>query len=447
MVHQQLKRQNSGLPRMESISRFGSIPVVETGLKTAGTVYQKVKTSNGLFNWGFETAETVTYALVDSLRPAAKLIEGPLHQLDSFMCKSLDFVEQKVPSMYLPPEMMYWNTKEYMSDHLVKPVLSRANSMKNLSHAVLDSRVSNYAADRLDGALNVCDKYVERFLPAEDQPDAAAVPQPEPDEAGVMHVFQTIHRGQRISRKLRRRLTFRTRQELSALKKQSTEAVHVVFYAAELIATNPRLAMQKTVELWQYLSADEPENQARPNTFEQLAVLLARESVRKVVHMINFTASTVTKIPQTVRAQTRELVHHLLFATDRLIKAIHLEKAKNVTVSEATGLMHKLQNTYDELQNQTNLALHGQLSLAKIETHHDFVHWMLLKLQFFCPAAWKPRRSPPAATTPGDGSRTEQTIIHSIIASMAFISVRTAELLQQSLSEARWVRLNGNEPR
>lgn len=378
MVHQQLKRQNSGLPRMESISRFGSIPVVETGLKTAGTVYQKVKTSNGLFNWGFETAETVTYALVDSLRPAAKLIEGPLHQLDSFMCKSLDFVEQKVPSMYLPPEMMYWNTKEYMSDHLVKPVLSRANSMKNLSHAVLDSRVSNYAADRLDGALNVCDKYVERFLPAEDQPDAAAVPQPEPDEAGVMHVFQTIHRGQRISRKLRRRLTFRTRQELSALKKQSTEAVHVVFYAAELIATNPRLAMQKTVELWQYLSADEPENQARPNTFEQLAVLLARESVRKVVHMINFTASTVTKIPQTVRAQTRELVHHLLFATDRLIKAIHLEKAKNVTVSEATGLMHKLQKTYDELQNQTNLALErlavflsGRLEAEKITTSSD----------------------------------------------------------------------------
>uniref|UniRef100_A0A8D8I502 Lipid storage droplets surface-binding protein 1 n=1 Tax=Culex pipiens TaxID=7175 RepID=A0A8D8I502_CULPI len=377
-VHQQLKRQNSGLPRMESISRFGSIPVVETGLKTAGTVYQKVKTSNGLFNWGFETAETVTYALVDSLRPAAKLIEGPLHQLDSFMCKSLDFVEQKVPSMYLPPEMMYWNTKEYMSDHLVKPVLSRANSMKNLSHAVLDSRVSNYAADRLDGALNVCDKYVERFLPAEDQPDAASVPQPEPDEAGVMHVFQTIHRGQRISRKLRRRLTFRTRQELSALKKQSTEAVHVVFYAAELIATNPRLAMQKTVELWQYLSADEPENQARPNTFEQLAVLLARESVRKVVHMINFTASTVTKIPQTVRAQTRELVHHLLFATDRLIKAVHLEKAKNVTVSEATGLMHKLQNTYDELQNQTNLALErlavflsGRLEAEKITTSSD----------------------------------------------------------------------------
>lgn len=377
-MHQQLKRQNSGLRRMESIARFGSIPVVETGIKTAGTVYQKVKTSNGLFNWGFETAEAMAYALVDSLRPATKLMEGPLHRLDEFMCKSLDFVEQKVPSMYLPPEMMYWNTKEYMADHLVKPVLSRANSMKNLGHVMLESRVSNYAAGRLDGALNVCDKYVDRFLPAEpveDQPDAAKATLPEPDDSNETQVIQTFHRGQRISRKLKRRLTFRTRQELSALKKQSTEAVHVVFYAAELIATNPRLAMQKGVELWKYLSADEPENQARPQSMEHLFVLLTRESARKVVHLINYTSNSVTKIPKTLRSQTREILHHVLFLTDRFIKVVHLEKAKNATISEATGLMHRIQNAYDELQNQTNLALErlavflsGRLEAEKITT-------------------------------------------------------------------------------
>lgn len=378
MVHQKLKRQNSGLPRMESISRFGSIPVVETGLKTANTVYHKVKESNGLFNWGLETAETIAYAFVDSLRPAAKLIEGPLHRLDNFMCKSLDFVEQKVPSMYLPPEMMYWNTKEYMSDRLVKPVLSRANSMKNLGHVVLESRVSNYAADRLDGALNVCDKYVDRYLPAEPAGDCTDSPNPtqqQSDDSHKTHVIQTIHRGQQISRKLTRRLTFRTRQELTALKKQSTEAVHVVFYAAELIATNPRLAMQKGVELWQYLSADEPENQARPQTLEQLVVLLTRESVRKMVHLVNFTAGAVTKVPRTIRVQTRELLHHMMFATDRLIKAAHLENAKNATITEATGLMHRIQHTYEELQNQTNLALErlavflsGRLEAEKITT-------------------------------------------------------------------------------
>uniref|UniRef100_A0A182RP25 Lipid storage droplets surface-binding protein 1 n=1 Tax=Anopheles funestus TaxID=62324 RepID=A0A182RP25_ANOFN len=381
MVHRQLKRQHSGLPQMESLSRFSSIPVVETGIKTAGSVYERVKTSNGLLTWGFETAESLTYALIDSLRPATKMIQGPLHQLDSIMCKSLDLVEQKIPSMYLPPEMMFWNTKEYMSDHLMKPVLSRANSMKNLGHAVLESRVSNYAAGRIDGALVVCDKYVERYLPTEpqDQPDSCSAGT-QRDDSNQMHVVQTFHRGQQLSRKLKRRLTFRTRQELSALKKQSTEAVHVVAYAAELIATNPREAMQKAVELWRYLSKDEPENQARPRTLEQLAVLLTRESARKMVHLINFVTGAVTRVPKAVRAQTREIVHHFLFATERLMKTVHLEKAKAATLSEASGLVHRIQHTYDDLQNQTNLALHGQLSLANID-RHDFIHWLLLKVE------------------------------------------------------------------
>uniref|UniRef100_A0A182P7R7 Lipid storage droplets surface-binding protein 1 n=1 Tax=Anopheles epiroticus TaxID=199890 RepID=A0A182P7R7_9DIPT len=366
MVHRQLKRQQSGLPQMESLSRFSSIPVVETGIKTAGSVYERVKTSNGLLTWGFETAESLTYALIDSLRPAAKMIQGPLHQLDSIMCKSLDLVEQK----------MFWNTKEYMSDRLMKPVLSRANSMKNLGHAVLESRVSNYAAGRIDGALVVCDKYVDRYLPTEpqDQPDACAAVPPA-DDSNEMHVVKTFHRGQQFSRKLKRRLTFRTRQELSALKKQSTEAVHVVAYAAELIATNPREALQKSVELWRYLSKDEPENQARPRTLEQVAVLLTRESARKMVHLINFVTGAVTRVPKAIRAQTRELVHHFLFATERLMKTVHLEKAKAATLSEASGLVHRIQHTYDDLQNQTNLALErlavflsGRLEAEKITT-------------------------------------------------------------------------------
>lgn len=85
------------------------------------------------------------------------------------------------------------NTKEYMSDHLVtdflfenplrtcaktlrslpkvQPVLQRAGSVKQLGSAVLDSPLSTYAADRIDGAIDVADKYVERYLPSEDQID------------------------------------------------------------------------------------------------------------------------------------------------------------------------------------------------------------------------------------------------------------------------------------
>lgn len=38
-------------------------------------------------------------------------------------------------------------------------------------------------------------------------------------------------------------------------------------------------------------------------------------------------------------------------------QAAHLENAKKATITEATGLMHRIQHTYEELQNQTNLAL------------------------------------------------------------------------------------------
>lgn len=52
------------------------------------------------------------------------------------------------------------------------------------------------------------------------------------NESKAIHTF---HKGQRFSRKLKRRLTQRTLAEARALKKQSKEAIHVLIYAAELV--------------------------------------------------------------------------------------------------------------------------------------------------------------------------------------------------------------------
>lgn len=92
-----------------------------------------------------------------------------------------------MPSVYLPPEMVrtfarklsaiklklsylvfqiYLNTKEYMSDHIVRPVLKRANSVKQIGAVA-----SCYATDRIDGAIDVADQYVDKYLPSEDAID------------------------------------------------------------------------------------------------------------------------------------------------------------------------------------------------------------------------------------------------------------------------------------
>lgn len=66
----------------------------------------------------------------------------------------------------------------------------------------------------------------------------------------------------------------------------------------EKIATDPKLALQKARELWEYLSKDEPENQARPQTIEELIVLMTRESARRMVHLVNYTGTTANKLPK-----------------------------------------------------------------------------------------------------------------------------------------------------
>lgn len=79
---------------------------METSLKQVENLYTKVKNSNRLFNWYFETAEYTILSAYESVQPAVKLFEAPLKRLDTVMCKSLDILEQRAPLMYLPPELV-----------------------------------------------------------------------------------------------------------------------------------------------------------------------------------------------------------------------------------------------------------------------------------------------------------------------------------------------------
>lgn len=72
----------------------------------------------------------------------------------------------------------------------------------------------------------------------------------------------------------------------------------IITYNILQIVTDPKLALQKARDLWTYLSKDEPENQARPQTIEELILLITRESARRLVHLVNFTSRTVSKTPK-----------------------------------------------------------------------------------------------------------------------------------------------------
>ena len=64
------------------------------------------------------------------------------------------------------------------------------------------------------------------------------------------------------------------------------------------LAKDPKAFAQKMKDLWSHLSQDEPENQAPPQSLEQLIVMLTREGARRFVHVANFTATTTYNIPK-----------------------------------------------------------------------------------------------------------------------------------------------------
>ncbi|KAL4703215.1 hypothetical protein ACJJTC_004891, partial [Scirpophaga incertulas] len=271
------KTENKPNMKLESMSRVTAIPIVGSGIEVTEKIYRTIKDSNPVFRWYLSLGERSLWVGAQLAKPAVLLFETPIHQLDKLLCKSLDIVGERVPSIYLPPQAMYSETRRFM--------LQRADSVKQLGSAVLDSRVTAVTATALDRALTTADNFVDKYLPPDTQ-DASEVviivtsaEGEETGEGGRARAAHAVQHGARLRRKLQRRLTRQALAEAKAIREQ----IHVLAYVAELVATDPVLAWQKAKELYVSLSQPEPENQARPATLEELMVLLAPDALLKTV--------------------------------------------------------------------------------------------------------------------------------------------------------------------
>nr|XP_026498510.1 lipid storage droplets surface-binding protein 1 isoform X2 [Vanessa tameamea] len=341
--------QRPVLPRLEALQRVANIPIVESGIEVTEKIYSRIRESNPLIRWYLTLGEKSLATGVQLALPAVQLLETPIHQFDKFLCMSLDVVEKRVPSIHLPPQAvsepllkmnMYTETRQY--------VIRRADSVKQLGTAVLDSRMTAVTANALDRALTTADKYVDKYLPPDYQ-DAADVTSAEAADnadTGRARAAQAVQHGARLKRKLQRRLTRQALAEAKAIKEQ----IHVLVYVAELVATDPVLAWHKAKELYSSLSKSEPENQARPDTLEQLLVLLSRETARKIVHLINYTHSD---LPNNIRQGLSLVTNHMSVVTDALLKTLPVETA----IKEVRGLRSRLHELLQQLQSTSKTYL------------------------------------------------------------------------------------------
>lgn len=171
--------------------------------------------------------------------------------------------------------------------------------------------------------------------------------------------------------------------------------------------------MAKAKELWRYLSLDEPENQARPTSLEQLIVMLSREAARCMVHVVNFSLNGIARVPKwvpfstplstwfawiilvclcvvfsrTISQTTAEMMHGLVYFKERLISTTKLNTIPKKSLEEL------LNSIKDLLLFSTNLQIISTNYLVRVERFLPFpsIWWFLLSCfrnvwPFSCPA-------------------------------------------------------------
>lgn len=377
MEENKVTTQTSQMVKLETVDRLMHIPVVEFGLNYVGQMYGKIKESNNVLNWTFGKAEDSIHSVLCTAMPAINLFNGPITSIDKILYHGLEKVEEKIPLITLPPEKIYSQTKQYINDVVLKNAIvpdivqKAATTVTNIA---LENKYTGIAADGLDSALNVAEKYLDQYLPADPNDSDKEVLNCNTAHSPAEKALHTMQHVDKISRKFQRRLTKRTLLEAKALKEHSTEAVQALLHIIDLIATDPKVALQKGQEIWASLSKSEPQNQVPPQTIDEVIFMLTREAARRVVHFVNFTTGVVKQLPDQMQLLTSRCIHLVqdLFKNGHLEsinKAIY-ETARN-QIHRFAALLHQLNVYATELLEQAAKNLKDKKEVNNVTAEHS----------------------------------------------------------------------------
>ncbi|XP_068993312.1 lipid storage droplets surface-binding protein 1-like [Neodiprion pinetum] len=111
----------------ECMGRIAKIPIVEVTVLAMSDFYSSVKQSHCMVQTMFENVEEGWSKGVEIVSPVtAKIeetLERPLRTIDNAACVGLDFVEEKIPSVKLPPDELYEKSKDYMNRNVLEPAV------------------------------------------------------------------------------------------------------------------------------------------------------------------------------------------------------------------------------------------------------------------------------------------------------------------------------------
>ncbi|XP_046748205.1 lipid storage droplets surface-binding protein 1-like isoform X3 [Diprion similis] len=139
----------------ECMGRISKIPIVEATALAMLNYYLRVKQSHCTVQTVFENVEEGWSKGVEIVSPVTnkieKTLERPLKAIDNAACVGLDFVEEKIPSVKLPPDELYEKSKEYMNRNVLEPAVHfTCRLLENVRDQVSQFAKTGDADDKAD---------------------------------------------------------------------------------------------------------------------------------------------------------------------------------------------------------------------------------------------------------------------------------------------------------
>jgi len=160
---------------MEAITRFSSLPLVNSAIGLATDGYSRFKGYNKLLSATLSRAEQSILFMASTAKPVIQKLEKQISIADNIACQGLDKLEEKVPALKKSTEEIRDETKKLFEGSVGRIEVMRKYSTDTLSvikdygvtkvNGILDSPYIRVFVKSIDTAIDLTHNAVDHYLP------------------------------------------------------------------------------------------------------------------------------------------------------------------------------------------------------------------------------------------------------------------------------------------
>ncbi|KAK6493209.1 perilipin-2-like isoform X1 [Huso huso] len=378
-------------PQQNVVARVANLPLVSSTYDMVSTVYCNTKENHPYIKSVCEVAEksvkTITSVALTSAMPIIQKLEPQIAIANSFACRSLDKIEEKLPILHQPSEKIVAHAKDAVTgakDAVTTTVTGAKETVSFTITGVVDktkgavqesvemtkavvsgsvntvmgSRVVKMVSTGVDTALSKSESLVDMYLPLTEEELATEAKNIDGFEVAANKPSYYIRLGS-VSTKLRKRAYHQALAKVRDAKQRSQEAISELHHTVDLIEYarqnmdnanqkfhNAQDKLQQSWLEWRKKTgcSDEVQN-AEHIESRTLAI------TRGLTHQLQTTCltlvSSIQGLPQNIQDQANSLASSATDVYQNFSSVSSFREVSDTVLASSKGQLAKMKDSLD----------------------------------------------------------------------------------------------------